>query len=81
MAAVSRSAVSQALAGNGTLRVDTIATNLDALGFELKVALAKSGAARGGDGLGDRAWSEPLFTVSSQSLIRTSTHSADASLA
>ena len=45
-AEVSKSAVSQALAGNGNLRADTIATYLDAMGFELHVDLAIAGTAR-----------------------------------
>lgn len=43
---VTKSAVSQALAGNGNLRADTVATYLDAMGFELRVELASAGAAR-----------------------------------
>lgn len=43
---VTKSAVSQAFAGNGNLRIDTIAAYLDALGFELGLRLDPAGAAR-----------------------------------
>jgi DNA-binding phage protein len=45
-AEVGKSAVSQAFAGNGNLRIDTIAAYLDAMGFELGLSLEKSGSAR-----------------------------------
>jgi transcriptional regulator with XRE-family HTH domain len=45
-AEVSKSAVSQTFAGNGNLRIDTIAAYLDALGFELGLSLEKAGTAR-----------------------------------
>jgi transcriptional regulator with XRE-family HTH domain len=45
-AEVTKSAVSQAFAGNGNLRVDTIAAYLDALGFELGLRLEHAGTAR-----------------------------------
>ncbi len=45
-AEVTKSAVSQAFAGNGNLRVDTIAAYLDALGFELGLRLERAGTAR-----------------------------------
>lgn len=43
---VSKSAVSQAFAGNGNLRIDTVAAYLDALGFELGLRLEVAGTAR-----------------------------------
>lgn len=45
-AEVTKSAVSQAFAGNGNLRIDTIAAYLDVLGFELGLSLEKAGTAR-----------------------------------
>ncbi|MBA3019699.1 MAG: helix-turn-helix domain-containing protein [Propionicimonas sp.] len=45
-AEVGKSAVSQAFAGNGNLRVDTVAAYLDALGFELGLRLEPAGTAR-----------------------------------
>jgi transcriptional regulator with XRE-family HTH domain len=44
---VRRSAANQVFRGSGNLRVNTLAEYLDAMGFELTLAIAPSGTARG----------------------------------